>query len=81
MPKKTVIVTQYVEIEYDESQFTPEWMKNFREYFFPFHEIDDHLEFLAQIHAMGLANQFEPYVEGYGELSNMGIKMETLGIG
>ena len=77
MAKKTVVVTQYIDIEYDETKFTPEWMANFREYMYPFHEIDDHLKHLAQVHARGLADQFEPFVEGYGKLADMGIKMDT----
>jgi len=77
MAKKTVVVTQYVEIEYDESKFTPEWMADFRSYMFAFHTVEDHLKHLAQLQARGLCDQFEPFAEGYGKLADMGIEMHV----
>ena len=79
MAKKTILVTQYVDVEYDESRFTPEWMEEFRGYMYPsFKTVDHHLKHLAQMEARGLcSHSFNPEVEGYGVLSEMGIKLKV----
>jgi hypothetical protein len=76
--KKIVTVTFEVEVEIDgsnEAIFTEEWMAGFREVFYPFFEIDDHIKHLAQLHAREMSDGF---VEGYGPLKDCGIKMRTL---
>jgi len=73
--KRTVEVTTFVEVEIDESQFTPEFMEAFRASFFPFHTLEDHIEHLAQLQARGAIGWIDSFVEGYGRLDKMGIKL------
>lgn len=71
--KRTVSVTLLVDVEVDESKFTPVWLEEFRQYMFPFETIDEHIEHLASLEARGvLANDF---IEGYGPRAEMGIKI------
>jgi hypothetical protein len=78
MAKKTVVVTQEIEIEYDEARFSPEWMKNFREYMYPFQTVEDHLKHLAQLKARGFLECSDPWVEGYGHLPAMRITLKQI---
>lgn len=71
--KKTVYVTMEVEVTVDESKFDEEFMKEFREGFYPIHTIDGHLEHLAQMHVRGLCDD-DTFIEGYGPAADMGIK-------
>jgi hypothetical protein len=73
--KKNVTVTFDVSVEVDESKFTDEYMKIFREVFYDFETIEDHMCHLAQLEVRGLLDD-QP--EGYGELSLMGIKVKVM---
>jgi hypothetical protein len=72
--KKIVLVTQEVEVEIDETKFSPQFMKEFRESFFQFHTLDKHIEHLAQLEARGVIYN-DSFIEGYGNPSDMGISM------
>lgn len=65
MKKFEVVVTQHVTVEVDETRFTEEWMAEFRESFYDFYTIEDHVEHLAGGHARGLWDNFS-FIEGYG---------------
>lgn len=72
-----VEVRQIVRVKLDPAKFTPEFMAEFRRYFFPLFELDEHAEHLAQLVARGVA-QLSPhlpreFVEGYGPIGEMGI--------
>jgi hypothetical protein len=72
-----VKVTQLVKVSLDETKFTPEFMSEFRESFYQFHDIEDHAEHIGQLVARGI-HQASPYVqtefiEGYGPISDFGI--------
>lgn len=71
--KKTVQVTQFVEVEVDETKFTPEFMEMFQNVFFKFETIDEHLEHLAQLEARGVIRG--DFIEGYGHQKDMGIRI------
>lgn len=71
--KKLIEVRQCVEVEIDETKFTEEFMKTFREVFFNNQTIDDHMMHLAQLYCRGIADQ-DCFIEGYGEAKDMGIK-------
>ncbi len=71
--KKLVEVKQYVEVEIDETKFTEDFMKEFRNVFYNFHDIEDHIMHLAQLHCRGIADNYS-FIEGYGEAKEMGIK-------
>ena len=73
--KKNVVVTMTVSVEVDESKFTDEYMRIFREVFYDFDTIDDHIMHLAQLEARGLLD--DENQEGYGKLSSMGIKVRV----
>ena len=73
--KRIVEVMQSVEVEIDESKFTPEFMAEFRESFYQFRTIERHIEHLAQLEARGLSRDF---IEGYGPAEDFGIKMRVI---
>ena len=75
-----VEVVQLVEVTLDETKFTEEFMEEFRESFFPFFDIEDHAEHIAQLHArdvyQGMRNEF---VEGYAVIDKeFGVKVKVL---
>lgn len=72
MPKKLIEVTQVIEVEYDEAQFSEQFMQEFRQHLYDFETIDDHLKHLAQLRAREIVHS-GGFVEGYGPLSRMGI--------
>lgn len=72
--KKTILVTQSVNVEVDESKFTQEFFDDFNRHFYNFgNDIDKHIEHLAQLFARGIAGPFSTFIEGYGEPEEMGI--------
>ena len=71
--KRSVGVSQLVEVEIDEAKFTPEFMAEFRASFFDFHTIEQHIEHLAQLHARGIAENWSDFIEGYGDPKDFGI--------
>lgn len=73
--KRTVDVTISVEVETDDSIFTPEFLEDFRSYMYPFQNIEDHVKHLAQLEARGLLSGF---VEGYGSLKMCGVNAKTV---
>ena len=75
-----VSVTQEVDVTIDSAKFSPEFMAEFRESFFRFTTVEEHVEHLGQLHARGLAGygRGEYFVEGYGPLSSMGIVLEEV---
>lgn len=75
--KRLVEVTQYVTITVDETKFTPAWMEEFRQQFYSFEFIEEHLEHLAQLFARGMIHEFSSFIEGYGPPREMGIKIEA----
>lgn len=77
--KESVIVTMYVDVEVDETKFTEEFMQEFREAFYDFHTVDDHIEHLATLFARGLVYNGS-FIEGYGETEDMGIKFKMIDI-
>jgi hypothetical protein len=81
MSKLKVIVSQDIEVEVDESKFTPEFMEEFRRSFYDFHTVEDHVCHLAQLYARGLINEFNPnhFIEGYGPIKNWSLKFHSRG--
>lgn len=75
MAKFTAKVIIEVEIEIDEAKLDEAFMEEFRASFYPFHEVQDHVEHLAQLEARSLLDDF---TEGYGTIKDMGIKGRTV---
>ena len=79
MSKSTYTVETTVTVEVDESKFTPEWMEGFNITFFHCPTIEGHRRRLAMMFAGGrIGGHPSEFVEGYGVLSDMGIKLRTL---
>lgn len=72
-----VEVTRVVRVSLDETQFTPEFMAEFRENFFDLDTIEGHAAHLAQLHARGMADNFD-YIEGYSAAPITGITFEDV---
>ena len=77
MIKKTVTVTQTVEVEVDESLLNTSFMRDFSSYMFDL-DFDGHVEHLAQLAARGLIQSKDEFVEGYGKISDMGISVRVV---
>lgn len=80
MVKRTASVTvvHTIDIEIDDSKFTEEFMEEFRRYFYPFFDLNDHYEHIGQLQARGIIDlEFDPkeFIEGYGPANEMGIKV------
>lgn len=76
MSQHEIDVNQMVRVKVDEAKFTPEFMEEFRQYFYDFYTLEDHLQHLAQLTARGII-QTPCFIEGYGESVEMGIETET----
>lgn len=79
MQKFSVIIKQEIEVELDAEKFDENFMAEFRESFFPFFDTEDHARHIAQMCARGV-HDFYPteFVEGYGRVSDMGIKADAV---
>lgn len=77
MKKKLVAVTHFVEVEYDETKFTDEWLEDFKSYMYPsFNTIDDHIKFLATKHPITQCYP-DAVIEGYGFLREFGVSIKV----
>ena len=74
---KQVDVTITVEVTVDESKFDEDFLKSFREFFYDFYDIDDHIKHLAQITARGLIGE-DNFIVGYGNITEMGIDVDII---
>lgn len=78
--KKHVVVTQVMTVELDESKFTPEFQRDFSASIFEVDGLDEHVAHLAQLGARGVIEGTLPgeFVEGYGRLDEMGIRVSPV---
>lgn len=60
--KCVVTRTDEYEIEFDENKINEEWMKEFRQVFYSFYDLEEHAEHLAQ----SRARFQQEFIEGYG---------------
>ena len=74
--KFKVAVTTMVDVEINDEKVTEKFMSEFRRYFFPLDDLSEHAEHLAQLQARELI-AFDKFVEGYGNLDELGIKVST----
>ncbi len=79
MTSKTVIVETEVEITYDESKFTESFMEQFNEHFHQKDTVSEHVEYIAKCYANGSIDDYKPFLEGYGDLEDFGVKLEIVG--
>jgi hypothetical protein len=81
MITKQIDVTQTVEVTVDETKFTPEMMSAFRDTFYDFHDLDDHMKHFAQLEARGITYQphvNNEFIEGYGHANEYSIKARVI---
>lgn len=78
MLTREVEVTRRVKVTVDETKFTPEFMAEFRESFFPFEEVREHVAHLGALFARGAIDEFDDFIEGYGPPKEMGIRLEAV---
>lgn len=79
--KFRVLVTQEVEVTLDAAKFDEAFMEEFRESFFPFDELQEHAQHIAQLQARGMIDATPRvgfFIEGYGESKEMGIVAEVI---
>lgn len=78
MKKYMVLVTSEVEVEIDEAKFDEPMLASFRELFYPFHSIREHVEHLAQLCARGIDQN--GFIEGYGKTAEAGIRFRLVDV-
>ncbi len=66
MTTRRVTVTMNVIVTVDRKMFTKKFMQEFRENFYNFQTIDDHIEHLGWLYLRGLVDNGS-FIEGYGE--------------
>ncbi|MBY3434876.1 hypothetical protein [Rhizobium laguerreae] len=75
MGKFTATLLFEVEVEVDETKFDEAFLSEFRESFYPFFDVERHVEHIAQLEARGMLDDF---TEGYGPIKDMGISARTV---
>lgn len=65
-----------VTVTVDETKFTPEFLAEFREQFYPFETVEDHMRHLAYLEARRMLRDLPCFIEGYGQSQDFGIKVE-----
>lgn len=73
MSKATISVSGWVDINYDPARFTDEFMEEFREHFYDYDTIEEHLEHIAYNYFVNGTSE-DDFLEGYGVLKDFGIK-------
>lgn len=78
MKEFEVEVAQIVKVRLDETKFTEAFLEEFSAGMFPLDGLEGHAMHLAQLTARGMIDDLatDPFVEGYGPLSSMGIQLE-----
>ena len=71
--KKRMTVTQTCTVEIDRKKFNKQFMQEFRESFYNFTTIDEHICHLGQMYLRGIADN-NSFIEGYGKTEEMGIR-------
>lgn len=76
MKKFRRIVSVCIEVELDETKFTPEFFAEYVENFSPYDTLEEHADHIAWMQACGIedmSGRQNPFVEGYGPAKDMGI--------
>lgn len=78
---RKVIVEVDVKVTLDPTKFTDEFNAEFDHQITPYEgDLDEHAKHLAGLFAEGIIHgEPDEFVEGYGRLGDMGIKLERLG--
>ena len=74
-----VAVTITVDVTVDADAFTPQFMREFRQAFYNFQTLNEHIEHLAQLYVRGMVvNWPGEFIEGYGPREDMGIGFQAV---
>lgn len=71
-----VEVTHYVDVSIDEKKFTEKFLKEFREHFYNFQTVEDHVAHLAWMEVQDMLPG--DFIEGYGSKKEMGIDIHIV---
>jgi len=71
---KTVRVTRLVDVKVDPSKFDEDFMAEFRASFYGLNTLNDHIEYLGRLFALGIVDEGSKFIEGYGDPKDMGIE-------
>ena len=74
--KAVVEIVHTFEVTVDETKFTDEFLEEFNSTMYYIEDIDGHIKNLACLAAYGNIDGSTNFVEGYGDLKEMGIKIE-----
>ena len=77
MITKRYIVESYVTVTVDETKFTEEFMDEFRQSFYKFNNLDDHMRYIASLAAGGTVFYGDQFVEGYGHIKDYSIDADV----
>lgn len=84
MRKFNVTVIQTVEVQLDETAFTPEFFEQYRSVIDDKDTVEEHAEYLAWAQASGLYDMegeyANPFAEGYGPVKDMGISARVVSL-
>jgi hypothetical protein len=64
-----------VTVTVDETKFTPEFLADYRENFYPFESVEDHIRHIAFLAATGTLGNLPCFIEGYGPSQDFGIEV------
>ena len=76
--KRTVEVLTTVEVILDEEKFTPEFLAAFKSNFYDLATIEEHAQHIARARVAEIINDRGGFLEGYGNLAEMGIAARLL---
>jgi hypothetical protein len=74
MKKYHITIETEVTVELDETKFTPDFMRDFSESMYETDDLVGHAKRLAEWRANGVIESDADFQEGYGKLTDMGIK-------
>lgn len=67
-----------VTVTVDETKFTPAFLAEFQKSFYPFADVEDHIQHIAFLAATGQIGLLPCFIEGYGPSQDFGIEV-TIG--
>jgi hypothetical protein len=74
---RKLTVTGDFAVTVDESKFTQAFLEEFSSFMFPVDSVDDCIDHLGLMFARGVIDGSTKFIEGYGDVAEMGIKFEV----
>jgi hypothetical protein len=76
MVTKNVEATGTFSVTVDETKFTQAFFEEFSKYMHEMDCVDDAIKHLAGLYARGVIDSSTKFIEGYGDVADMGIKFK-----